>query len=317
MKKCLFLFCCIISVSAFAQKKPLDHSVYDGWQSVGERVISNDGKYVAYAINPQEGDGVLMIQSVTGDYKKEIARGYTATITDDSRFVICRIKPFYKDTRDARIKKKRPDDMPKDSLAIIELGRDNILKVARVRSYKTPDENGSHWLAYLMDKGLPDLSRAGGRTEMDSVTRLNSMLSVADSLVHVADSIRNKVNDVKMKGMSVLQQPRGEGGGNGGRQPQRGGARGAAAPATPAADDAEEGTELILRNLATGEQHSFKLVSEYYFNRNGNVKQPKKRMIQLFSHQLSNLILLPIPAPPSLKNSMMPKGIQWMIMERR
>jgi dipeptidyl aminopeptidase/acylaminoacyl peptidase len=245
--------------------------VYDGWQSVGERVISNDGKYVAYAINPQEGDGVLMIQSVTGDYKKEIARGYTATITDDSRFVICRIKPFYKDTRDARIKKKRPDDMPKDSLAIIELGRDNILKVARVRSYKTPDENGSHWLAYLMDKGLPDLSRAGGRTEMDSVTRLNSMLSVADSLVHVADSIRNKVNDVKMKGMSVLQQPRGEGGGNGGRQPQRGGARGAAAPATPAADDAEEGTELILRNLATGEQHSFKLVSEYYFNRNGNV----------------------------------------------
>jgi len=281
MKKCFFVFCCIVSITVSAQKKPLDHSVYDGWQSVGERVMSNDGKYVAYAINPQEGDGVLMIQSVSGDYKKEIPRGYNATITDDNRFVICRIRPFYKDTRDARIKKKRPDDMPKDSLAILELGKDKIEKIARVRSYKTPDENGSQWLAYLMDKGLPDLSRPGGRQEMDSLTRLNTMLSVADSLIHVADSIKNKVNDVKMKGMAVLQQPRGEGGSGsgGGARPggaQRGGARGAAGgSAAPAAggDDAaaEEGTELILKNLHTGEQHSFKLVSEYYFNRNANI----------------------------------------------
>ncbi len=52
MKKYLFLFLCIISLSALAQKKPLDHSVYDGWQSIAERSISNDGKYVVYAINP-------------------------------------------------------------------------------------------------------------------------------------------------------------------------------------------------------------------------------------------------------------------------
>ncbi|MES2332876.1 MAG: prolyl oligopeptidase family serine peptidase [Bacteroidota bacterium] len=281
MKKFLFISCCILSACAIAQKKPLDHTVYDGWQSIAERSISNDGKYVIYAVNPQEGDGVLYVQSTNGSYKKEIPRGYTAVITDDNRFVVCRIKPFFKVTRDARIKKSRPDDLPKDSLAILELGTDKLTKVARVRSYKIPDESNNGWIAYLMDKGLPDVTRPGGRGEMDSMTRLNTMYSVADSLTRVADSIRNKANDAKMKGLAVLQAPRGAGGGNagggnaggGGGRPGGAGGRGAAGggAATAADGTAEEGTELVLRNLVTGELRSYFLVSEYFFSKKGNV----------------------------------------------
>jgi dienelactone hydrolase len=250
MKKSLVFFsCAILSIAAFSQKKPLDHSVYDGWQSIADRSISNDGKYVVYAVNPQEGDGLLTIQAVAGSYKKEIPRGYAAVITEDNRYVICRIKPFFKDTRDARIKKRRPDDMPKDSLAIIELGKENIVKIPRVKSFKVPEDSGL-WLAYLLDKPVADPTR--GRADMDSASRVNAMLVMADSLTRVADSLRNKVNDVKLKGMSVLRGPRRD-----------------APPARPAEDPIEEGTELVLRNLMTGEQTSFKLVSEYFFNRKG------------------------------------------------
>ncbi len=70
-----------------AQKKPLDHSVYDGWQSIGERAISNNGKYVVYAVTPQEGDGTLVLQAADNSWKKEVPRGYSATITEDNRFV--------------------------------------------------------------------------------------------------------------------------------------------------------------------------------------------------------------------------------------
>ena len=31
--------CLFVSISLLAQKKPLDHTVYDGWQSIGERAI--------------------------------------------------------------------------------------------------------------------------------------------------------------------------------------------------------------------------------------------------------------------------------------
>ena len=52
--------------SGHAQKKPLDHSVYDGWQSVGEKLISNDGRWVVYTVDPQEGDNELVKHSADG-----------------------------------------------------------------------------------------------------------------------------------------------------------------------------------------------------------------------------------------------------------
>src|SRR5438132_11154987 len=104
MKKLLPLFL-LFSLQLFAQKKPLDHSVYDSWQSIGERMISNDGKWVVYTVTPQEGDANLFIQATDGtEYKKQIPRGYNALITEDSRFVVFKIKPLFKETRDARIK---------------------------------------------------------------------------------------------------------------------------------------------------------------------------------------------------------------------
>lgn len=111
MKELLFISFCILSVAVSAQKKPLDHSVYDGWQSIADRSVSNNGKYLTYTVNPQEGDGMLVVQSVSGDYKKETARGYRPIITEDSRYMICRIKPDFKETREAKIKKKKADEI--------------------------------------------------------------------------------------------------------------------------------------------------------------------------------------------------------------
>ena len=106
MKRLFFSTTLLLSVTILlAQKKTLDHSVYDGWQSIGERMISNDGKWVVYSINPQEGDNELVIQSSDATYKKVVPRGYNATITEDSRYAIFKIKPFFADTREARIKK--------------------------------------------------------------------------------------------------------------------------------------------------------------------------------------------------------------------
>ncbi len=297
MKKLLLISGCILSLQAFAQKKPLDHTVYDSWQSTGERAISNNGKFVTYAVNAQEGDGTLTIQGVNSDFKKEIPRGYNAVITDDNLFVICRIRAPYKDTREARIKKTRPDDMPKDSLAIIELATGKVTKTARVRGYKVPEDGGSNWVAYLMDKGLPDLTRPAGRNEMDSISRINTLLAVADSLTHVADSIRNKANDAKIKGMSVLQQPRGEtGAGRGGARPGAGGRPGATTAATPG-ETVEEGTELILKNLATGKDRSIKLVTEYFFSKNGTM------LLYETSKKLNDTTVLPMVTLLNLTNN--------------
>ncbi len=153
MKYVLTVLLFSVTHLAFAQtKKPLDHTVYDGWQSLGEKTISNNGRYVVYTINPQEGDGKLIIQKTSGEIITEVNRGYSAQFTNDEKYVIFKIKPRFEDTRAAKIKKKKADEMPKDSLGLFNLEDERRNKLyARVKSYKMP-EDASGWAAFYLEK---------------------------------------------------------------------------------------------------------------------------------------------------------------------
>lgn len=237
--KSIFSLFLLFPFALFAQKKPLDHSVYDGWQSIGERLISNDGRWVVYTVTPQEGDATLFIQSSDDiQNKKAIPCGYNAVITEDNRFVVFRIKPLYKETRDSRIKKKKPEDMPKDSIGIVELGKDAVVKVAKVKSYKTP-EKGFGWVAY--------------HKERDAATMRPSALPTQKTV----DSLRQKIDSLSQLVVQLKNI--------------KGGNRDAAdADEDPAsASSADAGSDLVLRNLVTGKERIFKNVSEYAFNKYG------------------------------------------------
>lgn len=124
--------------SGWSQKKPLDHAVYDGWQRVGERLVSADGNWVAYTVDPQEGDGKLVISSTQLDIRKEIERGANAQFSYEGRYLVFKIKARYAETREAKIKKKKPEDQPKDSLGILDLLKDTLIKIASVKGFKMP-----------------------------------------------------------------------------------------------------------------------------------------------------------------------------------
>lgn len=146
----LILGIALTSGSLYAQKKPLDHTVYDGWQSVATPRISNDGKYAVYAVNPQEGNGKLMVADIKKKTTTEVDRGYNFVIDNSSKFVVSLIKPLFEQTREAKIKKKKPDEMPKDSLAIITLADGKVEKIAHVKSFKLPEESAA-FLAYELN----------------------------------------------------------------------------------------------------------------------------------------------------------------------
>lgn len=258
MKKLSLLFVLLVSLYANAQKKPLDHTVYDSWKSIGERMISNDGTYIVYTVNPQEGDGELVIQNPRTKYKKTVPRGFSASITEDSKYLIFRIKPFFQDTRQAKIKKKKADDMPKDTFAIIELGQDSIIKIARVKNYKTP-EKGFGYVAYQMEKPLPDTSKKKGTDSLK--LKNNQLVKLADSLIRISlDSIKGNITKeeltqiVNKAAMQIIKEGKdiadadGDDSGSG---------------------KESDGTNLVLRNLADNKETVFKLVSEYYFDKRG------------------------------------------------
>lgn len=153
MRKYLaLLLLCTLHFSAIAQsKKPLDHTVYDDWKSVGAEQISNNGRFVVYNINPQEGDANLVVTNLQNNRTLTIPRGTSARISENSTVLVFLIKPHYAATKDARIKKLKPEQMPKDSLGILTLANFSLTKIPMVKSFSIP-EKASNVLVYQLEK---------------------------------------------------------------------------------------------------------------------------------------------------------------------
>jgi len=167
-------------------KKPLDHSVYDDWQSIDNEHISNDGKWIIYVIKPQQGDANLVISDAKNSSKFKVSRADTARLTFDSKFAVCLIKPFYKDIRQAKIKKKKPAEFPKDTLGIITLGKNTVEKVPAIRSFKIAEK--APVIAYLSPADTvkkptaADTSKKAIATTIAPPTREGAELSVKQLL---------------------------------------------------------------------------------------------------------------------------------------
>ncbi len=169
IKTCFLAITLLPGVHA-AEKRPLNHSVYDSWNKVSGECISKDGKWIVYVVEPQEGDSRLVVYNAGSGKADTVARGNAPRISEDSRFVAFTIKPFFADVRKAKIAKKTADELPKDSLGILEFGRDTVVRIPRVKSFRLP-EKGAGWIAYQLfkeaaksDSGTSS-AKAGPRTD--------------------------------------------------------------------------------------------------------------------------------------------------------
>src|SRR6185369_11836529 len=127
-------------------KRPLTHQDYDSWRSVLAQQVSRDGKFVAYAYVPQDGDGEIVVRNIVTGVDWKAPRGYRPPVpppddpganlaefqaeqtrllrpvfTADSRFVVFGTEPAKAEVTKAKKEKKKPEDMPKNGLGIMDL----------------------------------------------------------------------------------------------------------------------------------------------------------------------------------------------------
>lgn len=164
----LLLLCLLVSATAVAQtqttptgtrpanqtKRPLTHADYDRWQGIRAEKISDDGRWVCYQIDPQEGDGMLELKTSDGKKTTRFPRGYLAQFTADNTFLLMRLKVPYADTQKAKLKKTKPDQMPKDSMLALNLATGEATKLPNVKSFIMGKEGGS-WVAVTQSR-TPD-----------------------------------------------------------------------------------------------------------------------------------------------------------------
>ncbi|WP_316789281.1 alpha/beta hydrolase family protein [Pedobacter frigoris] len=191
MHKYLTLTLLLFASSTFAQKKPLNHTVYDSWESIASKKLSNNGVWAGYGISQQEGDGTLYLNNLTSGAKTKVNRAENVQFSSDSKFAVFSVKPFYATIRQAKIKKKKPDEMTKDSLGIINLTSMSVVKIARVKSFKIP-ENGISLLAYQLEKPVDTAKKTPGN---------NSAAPKKDSDIFFAD---DETSSAKQEGTDLI-----------------------------------------------------------------------------------------------------------------
>lgn len=134
----------------FAQKKPLDHSVYDTWRSAVGATLSSDGRYLAYGSRPAEGDADLIVVNLSSGQASSYPRGTSHRFTHDGKYLIFTVVPPVADMEKARKEKKKPEDMPKNSLTILNLETSQSKVIGRLQSFSLAEE-GSEWIALRIE----------------------------------------------------------------------------------------------------------------------------------------------------------------------
>jgi dipeptidyl aminopeptidase/acylaminoacyl peptidase len=233
------------SAARAATKRPLTHQDYDSWRSIQGQALSRDGKFVAYALMPQDGDGEVVIRNLATGVEWRYGRGWRpptpATeggetpapqafaqagrqsrvfFTADSRFAAFTIEPNKDEVLKARKERKAPDAAPKNALGVVDLSNGQVTRVEHVKAFQVP-EDGAGWIAYQLE-AKPDEKKPDEKA---------------------AEQKQNE-NDEDF-------QQRGRGAGAG----RPGGAR------------KEYGTDLVLRNLSNGAERTFADALEYSFSK--------------------------------------------------
>jgi len=244
-------------VQAFAQKpapnkRAITHKDYDTWHSIQSPQISRDGKFVAYAYMAQDADSEIVARNIATGQEWRAPRGYRPpapppddsipnfaeliaaqarlarpAFTADNRFVVFSIEPAKAEVAKARKDKKKPEDMPKNGLGIMDLSSGQVARIDRVKSFQVPEDTGG-FIAYLMEAKPATPSNKEGATPKESPAT-----SPTETLEDTNDSAQGPPS-----------------GGRSGRGPKK-----------------EFGTDLVIRNTTTGAERTISDVLDYSFSK--------------------------------------------------
>src|ERR1051325_3281756 len=170
------LFATMLSAQQTAPaKRPITHQDYDSWRSIAASQVSRDGKFVAYAYMPPDGDGEIIVRNIASGVDWRAPRGYRPPVpppddpavnvaefqaeqarlvrpvfTADSRFVVFTTEPTKAEVNKAKKEKKKPEDMPKNGLSVMDLSNGTVTRIERVKTFRVPEDAGG-FFAYLWE----------------------------------------------------------------------------------------------------------------------------------------------------------------------
>lgn len=134
--------------SSPAQQQPLDHDAYDVWRTIEDQRISDTGDWVLYTLSPRVGDDELVVRRSTGPAQR-IPRAGSARFAPGSQHVVFTISPAHDSVRALKLAGTDSDELPPDTLGILDLTTGEVTRVPDVLRWSLPEEAGGR-VAYLV-----------------------------------------------------------------------------------------------------------------------------------------------------------------------
>jgi hypothetical protein len=150
----IVLFSIYLNAQNFA-KKPISTDDFASWKTLVNHVVSSDGKLVAYELNPQKGDGLLIVKSIDAKKSDTISRAFDARFSPENDFIVYKLKQPEDSVRSAKKKKLKKEQMPKDSLGVLVFRHHKVYSFPNLKQYSIPKENAK-WVAFLTDMKKPE-----------------------------------------------------------------------------------------------------------------------------------------------------------------
>ena len=159
----------VAAVSAEAPR-PLSQKDFDSWRIINGQALSRDGRWLAYAYMSEDADGEVIVKSLSTNKEYRIPAGnlpqppvvppaevnpdappkpptVKMRFSADGQWLVFLAFPAKAEVDQARKDKKKPDQMPKKSLAIVKLDNGQVDRIANVKGFDLV-EKGAAWLAY-------------------------------------------------------------------------------------------------------------------------------------------------------------------------
>src|SRR5512140_2475179 len=137
---------CLVLAVAFAAAAPGTKTITFAdlmkFRAIGGTTISEDGKVVAYGLQPDRGDGEAVVHALATGTLVRVPLGGSPVISKDSRFVAMVVKvPF-------AASEKTGKDKPKPGMALVDVTAGSVTRFENVEKFAFSDD--SRWLAYQL-----------------------------------------------------------------------------------------------------------------------------------------------------------------------
>jgi dipeptidyl aminopeptidase/acylaminoacyl peptidase len=143
----------LVPPAGLSQDKALTFEDMMRFRSIEQPVVSRDGRWVAYGLKPDRGNGEAVVRSTETSKEFRLARGSGPILSNDGRWVAVRLRP----EAEAIEKAGKSSDKLKDALAFVNTQTGDTVVIKDIDRFQFTED--SRWALVLLAKDTAKASK--------------------------------------------------------------------------------------------------------------------------------------------------------------